>query len=110
MQSDRSSSERQGEAEEGEQGRGISGGEGTQWAQSEGEEVMRRSMSMGRRSGEGIEGEETGECFVAELVVWMLRQHRFVMHVEPGWLSSGDEGQGLETLETVETLGTLRWW
>lgn len=70
-------------------------------------------MSMGRRSSWWIEGEAKGECFVAERVVWMLRQHRFVMHVEPGWLSSGNEGQTLGRLKRLETLGALeavrRW-
>lgn len=60
-------------------------------------------MSMGRSSSWRIEGEEKGECFVEELVVWLLRQHRFVMHVEPGWLSSGDEGETLDNLETLRS-------
>ena len=80
-------------------------------------------MSMERRSSWRIEGEATeaqGEGVVAERVVWMLRQHRFVMHVEPGWLSSGNGGQTLAGRETFGCVGEVgefgafgavrRWW
>ncbi len=51
---------------------------------------------MARRSSWRIEREENGECFVEDQMVWLLREHRFVMHVEPGWLSSGDVRETLK--------------
>jgi hypothetical protein len=46
---------------------------------------------------QGKEGLETEKAWpVVDHVVWLLREHRFVMHVEPGWLRRRrSSGQGL---------------
>lgn len=44
---------------------------------------------------QGKEDRETEKALpVVDQVVWLLRQHRFVMHVEPGWSSRTAVAEG----------------